>query len=148
MAEAALRVLLDKERPGKFKVISAGITASTGFPATKYAAEAVKLWDGSLVDHASQPMTRALAETVDLIIGMSPEHVREILRLAPGAVEKTYLFKNFPISGTDGEGVDDPIGLSPDRYNQTFLEIGEVLGEHLQEFIRRIDLHGATHAVR
>lgn len=148
MAEAALRVLLEKERPGKFKVISAGITAPTGFPATKFAAEAVKLWDGTLRDHSSQPMTRALAETVDLIIGMSPEHVREILRLSPAAVEKTYLLKNFPQSGTEGEGVDDPIGLSPDRYNQTFLEIGEVLGEHLPEFIRRIDLHGATHAVR
>lgn len=148
MAEAALRVLLEKERPGQFRVISAGITAPTGFPATKYAAEAVKLWNGDLGDHSSQPMTRALADTVDLILGMSPEHVREILRLAPGVIDKTYLLKNFPTHELDGEGVDDPIGLSIDRYNQTFLEIGEVLGEHLAEFVRRIDAHRAAHALR
>ena len=41
--------------------------------------------------------------------------------------------------GADGEPVVDPIGQSLDRYNETFLEIGEYLGKYLGEITERID---------
>ena len=91
MAEGALRVLLDKERPGRAVVKSAGISAASGFPATMYGAEAAKMWDVDLSAHQSQALTKTLIEGADLILGMSPEHVREILRIVPGAKDKTYL---------------------------------------------------------
>lgn len=139
MAEGAMRVLLEKERPGKARVISAGIAAASGFPATMYGAEAAKMWSVDLSGHHSQPLTKSLIEESDLIFGMSPEHVREILRLDPAAQERTFLFKNFPDVSQKGEPVDDPIGQSLDRYNETFLEIGEYLGKYLPEIVQRID---------
>jgi len=38
-----------------------------------------------------------------------------------------------------GETLEDPIGQSLERYNQTFIEIGEHLGKFLPEIVRRID---------
>ena len=139
MAEGALRMLLEKERPGKARVMSAGISAASGFPATMYGTEAAKMWAIDLSGHRSQALTQGLIDGADLIFGMSPEHVREILRQSPRAKDRTYLFKNFPDLSPTGEPVDDPIGQSLDRYNETFLEIGEYLGKYLPEIVQRID---------
>ena len=84
-------------------------------------------------------MTRRLIHAADIVIGMTPQHVQEILFLEPEAVDKTYLLKNFPAHDSGGDGVDDPIGQSLDRYNETFLEIGEYLGKHLPEIVKMID---------
>ncbi len=139
MAEGGLKVLLAKERPGKFRVMSAGTAAATGFPATLYAGEAAKIWGCDLSGHKSQQLTRALLEDADLIFAMTPEHAKEIVRLAPEVRGRTFLFKNFPEPHLTGEAVEDPIGQTLDRYNETFLEIGEYLGKHLPEIVHRID---------
>ncbi len=139
MAEGALKVLLEKERSGKFSVISAGTSAAIGFPATLYAVEAAKIWDADISGHKSQPLTSALIDKADLILAMTTNHYKEIMRIRRDAGNKTYLFKNFPETKPDGEDVADPIGQSLDRYNETFLEIGEYLGKHLSEIVKRID---------
>ncbi len=139
MAESALRALLEKERPGKFRVVSAGTGAATGFPATLYAIEAAKVWSCDISKHKSRQLTRGLIDEADLIFGMAPQHVKEVLRMTPSAKEKTFLFKNFPDHGSNGEAVEDPIGQTLDVYNHAFLEIGEYLGKHLPEIVKRID---------
>jgi len=139
MAEGALKVLLEKQRPGSFSVISSGTAAASGFPATMYAIEAAKIWDCDLSSHRSQQLSRELIEKSDLILAMTPEHLQEVLRLSRSAKGKAFLFKNFPDPNPDGEGIEDPIGQSLDRYNETFLEIGEYLGKYLDEVVRRID---------
>lgn len=139
MAEGALTMLLSRLRPGKFDVMSAGTAAATGFPATMYAIEAAKIWDVDLSRHRSQPLTPALIERADLIFAMTPTHAQEILRVRRSAKHKTYLLKAFPDLSTVGDGVVDPIGLSLDEYNRTFLEIGEYLGKYLPAIVQRID---------
>jgi protein-tyrosine-phosphatase len=139
MAEGALKVLLDKARPGKFRVMSAGTAAPEGFPTTLYVLEASKIWSCDLTHHRSRQLSRSIIEEADLIFGMTPDHVKEIIRLVPDAEDRTYLFKNFPDSRKTGESVDDPIGHSLDKYNETFLEIGEYLGKYLPEIVERID---------
>lgn len=139
MAEGALRRLLEEARPEKFEVISAGTMGASGYPATMYAVEAAKLRDADISNHQSQPLTSQLIESVDLIFGMTSSHVAEVLRLADDAQGKTYLFKNFPDSNHHGEGVDDPIGQSLERYNETFLEISEYLDRQVDEIVKLID---------
>jgi len=139
MAEGALRTLLERERPGKPVVMSAGIAAATGFPATMFAIEAARIWDCDLSHHRSQPLEPRLIEQSDLILCMAPEHLAEVLRQVPSARNKTFLFKNFPDGRKYGETVEDPIGQALERYNQTFIEIGEYLGKFLPEIVRRID---------
>ncbi len=139
MAEGALRVLLEQQRPGKFVVTSAGVSAANGFPATMYAIEAAKIWSCNLSSHKSQMLSRALIDDADLIFGMTSEHVKEILRQVPSAKDHTYLFKNFPDHRAKGEPVEDPIGQELERYNATFLELGEYLGKYLKQIIQMID---------
>lgn len=139
MAEIALRSLLEKERPGRSEVISSGIATAEGMPASDHAIEAVKIWDCDLTSHESRLLTLDDIQRSDLILAMSPEHVSEVIRIEPEAESKTYLFKNFPDPSPYGEAVDDPIGQPLDRYNETFLEIGEYLGKFLPEIVQRID---------
>ena len=138
MAEAALRMLLEKENTGPFEVFSSGTWATSGYPATAYAREAVKMWNIDLSGHSSQQLTETLIEKADLILAMSPEHLKLILEMSPEATGKTYLFKNFPEHDPVGEGVEDPIGQDLNKYNEVFLEIGEYLGKNLPEFVKRI----------
>ena len=139
MAEYALRSLLDKERPGKTKVLSAGTYGAEGYPATMFAVEAAKTWDLNLRPHKSRSLTPEMIEEADLILVMAPEHHREVTSMVPEAAERTYLLKKFPDNSPEGEKVDDPIGLDLEDYNQTFLEIGEYLGQHLPEIVERVD---------
>lgn len=139
MAEGAMQMLLERERPGKAEVLSAGTHAADGFPATEYAQEAAKVWDVDISGHESQPLTPDLINRSDLIFAMTPEHLEAVLKIDSDAADKTYLFKNFPDRSPQGEGVHDPIGQTLDRYNATFLEIGEYLGKHLPEIVKRID---------
>jgi len=139
MAEGALKGLLEKERPEKSEVVSAGTVGASGFPATKYAVEAARIWDADISKHQSQPLTGGLIDRADLILGMTSGHVGEVLKLRKEAANKTFLFKNFPDPNRSGEGVDDPIGQPLERYNETFLEIGEYLGQQLDEIVKRID---------
>ena len=139
MAAGALQVLLEKKRPGQFEIISSGTGAATGFPATEFAVEAAKIWNCDLSEHRSQPLTEALIEESDLILAMAPNHLRELVRLNPGAQSKYFLLKNFPDLSLEGEGVDDPIGMPLDYYQNTFLEIGEEIGRFLPEIVKRID---------
>ncbi len=135
MAEGGLRVLLKKAGLDNVSIFSSGTSGATGFPATAFAIEAAKIWDADISSHRSQPLTVELIERADLIIALSSEHCREILYMVPEAKNKTFLLKNYPEPGCDGEDVDDPIGSSLDMYNQTFIEIGEELGRILPDII-------------
>lgn len=138
MAEGAMKHLLLKESIDNFEVISSGTAAASGFPATLYAIEAAKTWDIDISSHLSQSLNNELIKKSDIIFAMTPNHLKEILKIDKDAVGETYLFKNFPDSSPDGEGVADPIGMSLEEYNKTFIEIGEHLGRHLPEIIKRI----------
>jgi len=139
MAEYALRMLLEKERRGQTEVVSAGTLGLHNQPATLYAQEAARIWDLDLSRHQSQGLTEEMIAQADLIFAMTPDHHREIVKLVPQAAERTYLLKSFPDNSPNGEPVADPIGMDLDYYNEVFLEIGEFIGKHLPEIVRRID---------
>ena len=138
MAEAGLRKLLENQKIEGVDVYSSGTAAASGFPATIYAIEAAKIWDADLSRHRSRPLTTELIEQADLIFAMTPSHCYEIFRLSPEAKARTFLIKNYPEAGCEGESVVDPIGGSLDIYNQTFLEIGEELGRILPGIIKMV----------
>ncbi len=48
-----------------------------------------------LAHHRSAPVTNEVVEEADLILGMTREHVREIVGLSPGALPKTFTLKDF-----------------------------------------------------
>ncbi len=139
MAEGALRVLLERERPGETRVMSAGTGTADGYPATEFAVEAARMWKADISGHSSQLLTPELIAESDLILTMTQHHRDRVLQLDPAAADRTFLLKQFPDDSPVGEPVDDPIGQPLTIYNQVFLEIGEYLGKNLSEFLYRID---------
>ena len=136
MAAGGLEILLENIGVKMIAVCSSGTVAASGYPATAYAIEAARIWDADIRQHSSQPLTEKLIEESDLIICMAPSHCREVATMVPEARERTFLLKNYPEPGCDGEGVEDPIGGSLDMYNRTFLEIGEELGRILPYILK------------
>ena len=128
MAEGILKSTMKNRGIENIKVGSAGIGALEGMPATPFAIEAAKLWDVDISHHRARQLNRAMLQEAGLILAMAPEHSESIIRKAPEAAAKTYLIKGFPEPlSKSQEGVQDPIGGTIDDYNQTYMELDEIL---------------------
>ena len=128
MAEGILRHLLDSRGVKNIEVSSAGTVGLDNFPASENAVEAAKNWDVDISGHRSRPLTRNLIEGADLILAMTQGHVDQIVKLSPPARDRTYLLKAFPKPYSPSqEEVRDPIGGPLEMYNQTYLELDEIL---------------------
>jgi protein-tyrosine-phosphatase len=128
MAEGILRSLLAARSINDFAVESAGIGAMDGMPATPFAIEVAKHWQVDISSHRSRMLTKNMIRDADLILAMSTEHAESILRKEPSAAKKTFLIRLFPSPLASGqEGVKDPIGGTLEDYNQTYLELDEIL---------------------
>lgn len=123
MAEAAFRKLIKNAGAVDIQICSSGAGAFDGQPASRFAVEVVKLWDVDLTAHRSQTLTKSLINNSDLILAMAASHYNTILGITPEAFDRTYLLKNFPEAGDNGEGVIDPIGMPLTVYNEVFLDI-------------------------
>jgi protein-tyrosine phosphatase len=128
MAEGILKSLLEERGVADIRVTSAGIGAMDGLPATPFAIEAARAWNVDISGHLSRQLTKRLIAEADLILAMSREHVEFVARQDRNAMKKTFLIKGFPASYLPSqESVRDPIGGTLDEYNQTFMELDEVL---------------------
>jgi protein-tyrosine-phosphatase len=107
---------------------SAGTSAAQGMPATDYAIAAAAHWDIDISGHRARLLNPELIKDADLILAMGPEHAQVIINFDRNAVAKTYLYKGFPVPFHPSQPrVDDPIGGSLEMYNQTFLELDEIM---------------------
>jgi len=128
MAEGILRFHLEDKGIDNINVSSAGTNAIVGFGASQFAVEAAKAWGINISAHRSRQLDKRLIEKSDLILAMTLEHVQYALQISPEAASKTFLLKGFPRPFSPSqEIVADPIGGFLEEYNQTFLELDEIL---------------------
>jgi len=120
MAEGLARVVLAERFGGAdadlgaagVEVLSAGVFACDGAPATGDAVAAVAELDADIAGHRSRMLTRELIGQADLVLCMTDSHVAEVLRLAPRAGDK--------VRRLDDQGdVEDPIGGGLSVYRRT-----------------------------
>lgn len=136
MAEGILKKLLKEKDIKGIEVNSAGVSALDGYPAAPFAIEATKIWDIDLNEHFSRRLTQSMLKEADLILVMSPEHLRHIAKMDKKSLEKSYLLKAFPQkNNNDNLAIEDPIGHPLEDYNQCFLELDEELRRILPEII-------------
>ncbi len=136
MAEGILRHLLDERGIDNIEVSSAGTFAVNGIPAAENGIIVCRDWGIDISKHSSRKLTPGMLETNDLILAMSPDHLKAIRSLLP-VDDKMYLIKNFPekTNSMNMEAVDDPIGGSLEVYSRTFLELDEILRKALPTII-------------
>ena len=102
-------------------VLSAGIAASSGAPASEGAITVAAEYGIELSKHRSQPLTPELLEWADLILGMGPSHLMAAAEL--GAGERAALVTDFQDGAAAGESVADPYGDDVDAYRETYRQL-------------------------
>lgn len=122
LAEALARRELERRGWRHVEVVSAGLAAGEGDPASAHAVAVAARHGLDLSAHRSRPLTPELVEWADLVLAMSPSHVYALDR--GGAGEKVSLLGDFAAGG-DGGGapVRDPFGGDEEAYEDTFREL-------------------------
>lgn len=143
MAKGITQKLVMDMNLDNIKIDSAGTGTINGMPATDYAIAAAAHWDIDLTGHRSKPLTPELISNASLILAMAPEHVEAILLHDKLAYSRSYLLKGFPqLFSYSQERVEDPIGGSLEQYNQTFLELDEIIRKIFPQIIELSKTHG------
>ncbi|MGH4035864.1 low molecular weight phosphatase family protein [Actinomycetota bacterium Odt1-20B] len=95
--------LLAARLPGA-EVSSAGTRACPGAPMDPATRSVLEELGGDGTGFASQPLTRALVERADLVLGLAREHREAAVRLTPLALRRTFTLREF-LRLHDGTGV-------------------------------------------
>jgi len=123
MAEGLAKRLWQGRIREKMKIHSAGTVALPGFKAAPLSIKMMKKRGIDISLHRSTPLTTKTVEEADLILVMEQEHKKQILHTSPSAEGKVFLLKHFAL-GIE-EDIDDPIGGSPQNYQECAQQIEE-----------------------
>ncbi len=132
MAAAMLRARLARDPDRKdWEVLSAGLWAAEGMPASPEAVAVMAERGYRLDGHRSRRVTQRLVEEADLVLGMTPSHV-EALRLAfPHLADRIHLLAEMV---GESFGIEDPYGRSIAVYRS----VAEALEQLIEDGYDRI----------
>ncbi len=141
MAEGVLRHLLATEYgcstedlvKSGVMVLSAGLAASHGMPASEESVSLLKQRGIDIEGHSSQPVTHELLQHSDYVFTMTGRHREQILRSLPELADQVQLLS------PQGEDIVDPIGGSWEDYSECLLQIEKALLDRLREGLGRED---------
>jgi protein-tyrosine-phosphatase len=120
MAEGLCKNLLAADGLAGVDVISAGIYALTGAPASPEAVEALVEWGIDLSGHKARLLTPEMVRDADLVLTMTSHHKKAVLEMVPEAKEKVFTLTEY--AGFAGD-IPDPIGKPVFFYRQYAEEI-------------------------
>ncbi|MBA4064150.1 MAG: hypothetical protein C0501_10640 [Isosphaera sp.] len=105
-------------------VLSAGVAAYGGGPATDEAAAVAAEWGADLAAHRSRPVNPQLLAAADAVVAMTRGHARALADRYPGVGPEPRL-----LGGE--EDLNDPIGAGLDVYR----ECARAIAGHLERFL-------------
>lgn len=119
MAEKLLQhALAAEDGPLKdFQVVSAGVAAGYGDPASTNSITALKKLNLDLSRHKSQPLTADLLDKAFAVLGMTHSHTDILHAYFPEAPERVHLFREFMGEGAYPE-IPDPFGQNLKAYTE------------------------------
>jgi protein-tyrosine phosphatase len=86
----AREALGDSPELAQVEVLSAGVEADAGQTIAPSSAQALRQLGGDPEDFGSRPLTAELADGADLVLAMTRDHRREVLKLAPRGLRRTF----------------------------------------------------------
>lgn len=127
MAERLLAHALraQPEPLASIQVLSAGLAAAHGEPASHNASLALKPVKLSLDTHRSQPFSESLMRRSDLILAMTTGHLESIRQRFPEGCPPLYRFREWMPTGS--QEVPDPYGGPLDLYIETRDALAEAI---------------------
>lgn len=128
MAHGLFQKILQEKGIQDIEVLSAGIAAFPGDPASFQAVEAMKEYGIDLSGHKASFLTHELVKEADLILTMTEAHKRRIVSMVPQAAEKTFTLKEYTRTcAEEGLDIHDPFGQDVAVYRQCAAELKEEL---------------------
>lgn len=113
-----------------YTILSAGLSALEGEPASSGARRVAKEYGVSLEQHVAQSVSPAIAQFADHIWTMTADHRRVLVEAWPSAAGK--------VERLAGESdVSDPFGDSLERYRQSAAQIEAALRRRLEQIAPR-----------
>jgi RpiB/LacA/LacB family sugar-phosphate isomerase len=120
------------------QVVSAGLGALDGQPASEAAVQVMAEMGIDVSHHCSQALRRQLVEQADFIFTMTRQQQDAIQAIYPAAAEKTFVVREFEDAEVIGKDISDPIGQSLEVYRRTRDQICNALPS-LLEFIAQTE---------
>ncbi|MGJ8652934.1 MAG: low molecular weight protein arginine phosphatase [Opitutaceae bacterium] len=116
MTEKLLQSALEVEGAplSNLVVVSAGVAAGYGEPASANSVAALKKVKLDLTRHKSQPITNDLIDHAFAIFGMTDSHIDVLKHYYPNLPKRVHLFREF-MDDADNQ-IPDPFGGSYDEY--------------------------------
>ena len=117
MAEKLLEHALAAEGPplDQLEVVSAGVAAGSGDPASANSVAAMGKVQLELGRHKSQPLTSDLVDRAFAIFGMTDSHLEILKHYFPELPERVHLFREF-LGDDEDDQIPDPFGQDFDAY--------------------------------
>jgi protein-tyrosine phosphatase len=110
-------------------VVSAGLAAIAGGPASPEAVAVMQERGLNLADHASQPISERLLQQADLILTMTRSHREAIVSQWPALAGRVHLLCR------DGSDVSDPVGGTLEQYRRCAEQIERQVAAWLEEVL-------------
>ena len=129
MLAEKLRVPREKLGEAGYEILSAGVGAISGVPASPNAVEACRQVGADLTSHRSRQMTSDLLRQADVIWTMCEHHSAAVLRMVPEARGKVERLD-------PRRDIQDPAGSDVHEYMQCLQEIRTALEARSREMIR------------
>lgn len=133
MAQAIAETMFRKAGSGleSIKVMSAGIAAVDGQPASANAIEAMREMGMDISRHRSRMLNGELVGQADLILTMTLQHKRYVLMMFPESYDKVFTLKEYADCGSSD--ISDPFGGSLEDYRECADEIQQALSRLVQK---------------
>lgn len=133
MAEGLLRAKAEKEQKD-IVTLSAGLFTVPGGTVSPYAREAVKD-QVDISSHQTRPLSIALMEAADLVVGLASGHKNTLLRQFPAMKDKIVTLGE--LAGT-GEDVQDPFGGTQEEYFECAKQIEELIDKSWPHIVEKL----------
>ena len=106
----------------RLEVLSAGISAAEGMPASRGSVEVAAASGIDLSGHRARRASAALARSADLVLVMEPLH-RVAIEALGAPRERVHVISEWPEPGDAGLPVSDPFGASQEAYEECWRRI-------------------------
>ncbi len=111
-----------------YEVLSAGVGAFSGQPASRHSQELARQRGLDLSGHRSQAVTIDLVDAATHIFAMSRGHLADLLDTYPEAEDKVFLVSEFAAEDElRGRDLIDPFGGGLEDYRETLARLERLL---------------------
>lgn len=139
MAEALFRDNINKNYSDRnIEVMSAGIYAYEGDPASHHALETMNDYGVDLSAHRAKQLKKEMIESANLILTMTEGHRRNVILLHPELKDKIFTINEYAYQDDiqkSKNDIVDPYGKNKEEYTKCAKELEEALKRVLERII-------------